>query len=164
MHVKSGLHMQTKDNLYKAPQRIKVLTFLLNNKSYSAPISDIREVNRLVKCRPVEKAPDWFLGMINFHGKTTPVFNLKRLLSIEPSELDQKAMWLAVENNGSHLCLAVDKVCQFMNMDSHIIDEMPKLANGTDVEHIKYYARVNDNLIPVLDVRGIIALSENANG
>ena len=152
--------MQTKDNLYKAPQRIEVLTFLLNDKIYSVSVADIREVNRLVKCRLVEKAPHRVLGMINFHGKTTPVFNLKSLLSIEPSELDQKAMWLAVENNGSYLCLAVDKVCRFLNMDSQIIDEMPYMANGTDVEHIKYYARVNDNLIPVLNVRGILRIAD----
>ncbi len=154
--------MHKRDSLDKIPHSIKVLTFFLNDDLFALPVSDLREVNRFTTCRPIEKAPSWVLGMINFHGKATPVFNLKRLLSVEPSELDQKAMWLAVENNGSLLCLAVDKVCQFMNMDSHIIDEMPDLANGTDIEHIKYYARINDNLIPVLDIQGIVALSKQS--
>ncbi len=156
--------MHKKDNLDKIPHSIKVLTFFLNDDLFALPVSDLREVNRFTTCRPIEKAPCWVLGMINFHGKATPVFNLKRLLSVEPSQLNSTAMWLAVVNNGSYLCLTVDKVCKFLNMDNHIIDEMPVLADSHDVEHVKYYARVNDNLIPVLDVRGIFTLSEKADG
>jgi len=138
---------------------MKVLVFLLNNRPYSVPISDIREINRLVKCRQVEKASQGLLGMINFHGKTTPVFNLKKLLCMEPDTLGQKAMWLAVPNNGSHACLAFDKVCQFLDLDRQSIDGADPLNDVCDVEHIQSYLRIDDNLMPVLDVQSILRIS-----
>ena len=144
----------------KIQQEVRMLTFFLNNDLYSVSVSDIREVNRLTKHRPVEKAPDWVLGVINFHGKTTLVFNLKKLLSIEPYNLDQKALWLAVENNGINFCLAVDRIGKFLNISSEIVDEMPARKNEYEFGSIKYYIRINDSLIPVLDVKGILALSE----
>lgn len=143
---------------------LNVLTFFLNEELFAIPVSDLLEVNRMAKCRPVEKATHWVHGVINFHGETTPVLNLKKLLSIETSELNQKAMWLAVHNNGSLLCLAVDKVGEFLHLTYQVIDEMPNLVDGTDVEYIKYYARISDKLIPVLDIGGIVALSRKGTG
>jgi len=80
--------------------------------------------------------------------------------AVRNSELNQKAMWLAVADNGSYLCLVVDEMCQFMIINRQIIDKMPGLANGTDIKCIKNYARVNGNLIPVLDIQGILMIAK----
>lgn len=148
--------MHTGDSLGKIRQGLKVLTFLLNKELLAVPVSDITEVNRIARLKRVKKAPDFVIGLINFHGKTTPVLNLKQLLSFEPRELGQKAMWFAVKHGETFVCLAMDKVGKFIDLDRQILDEMPTLADSPEVKYIKCYARVNNELMPVLDVKNII--------
>jgi len=135
----------------------KVLIFSLNENLFGVNVSDLTEVNRIAEYRQVEKGPDWIVGMINFHGKTTPILNLKCLLAIEPSTLAPKAKWLAIPYDDMFVCLAVDDVKHFMDPERHIIDEMPSVADRPEVKYIKCYARIEDTLVPVLDFRTILS-------
>ncbi len=148
--------MSDNESLNKIQKRLKGLIFSLNEELHAVPISDIAEVNRIVNLKPAEGAPDWVLGLINLHGETTAVINLKRLLSIEPSNFSHEAMWLAVKKDKSFVCLAIDKVCRFIDLDPETLDEMPTLTEGPDLKYIKCYARLHDGPIPVLDVKAIV--------
>ena len=139
---------------------MKVLIFYLNDVRFGIPVSDLVEINRIAKCRQVEKGPDWVVGMINFHGKTTPILNLKYLLSIEPSKLGPMARWLAVRYDDMFVCLAVDEVRQFIDLDRQIVDEMPALADGPELKYVRCYARIEDKLVPVLGFRTILKEKE----
>jgi purine-binding chemotaxis protein CheW len=89
---------------------IKVLTFFLNQDLYSAPVSDISEVNRMAGIRIVPKAPEYVMGLINLHGTIAPVLNLKSLLQIEPSKLAHNSKWIAARHKNTLVCFAVDKL------------------------------------------------------
>ncbi len=149
--------MSHNKNLSKSQSRLKVLTFLLNDQLHAAPVSDIAEVYRIVNLKPVENAPDWLLGLINLHGEATAVLNLKKVLSIEPSGFSHNAMWLAVKNGKSSVCLAVDKLHRMIDLDPKTINEIPILAESPDMKYVKCYARLNNSPIPVLDVKAIIS-------
>jgi len=148
--------MSHNENLNEIQKQLKVLTFLLNDTLHAAPVSDIAEVNRMVHLKPIESAPDWVLGLINLHGETTAVLNLKKVLSIEPSGFGQEAMWLAVKNGKSSVCLAIDNVHRLIDLEPKIINTIPILAENHDMKYVKCYARLNNSSIPVLDVKAII--------
>ncbi len=135
---------------------MKILIFSLNDAQFAIPVSDLVEINRIATLRKVEKGPDWVLGMINFHGKTTAVLNLKCLLSVKPSEPGPTARWLAVRYDEAIVCLTVDKVRHFTDLDRHIIDEMPSLGDGPELKYIRCFARIESLLVPVLDCKRVL--------
>ncbi len=141
-------------------QTIKVLTFLLNEEMLGVPVSDIREVHRVTSCKAVPKSPDCVVGLINCHGKTTAVLNLKKLLNFNPSDLAANAMWFGAGRDESSVCFAVDAIRGFIDLPCQCVDEMPVLAEGLETGHIKYYARVDDELVQVIDVDNIIGARE----
>lgn len=144
----------------KSRKKLNVLTFLLNKALLAIPVSDIREVNRMAEIGVVQNTPDYVLGLINFHGETTPVLNLKKLLLIEPSPLNEKGRWLAVKSGKTFVCLGVDELGGFMELDCETFDETPFGAPDFEDKYIKCYARVKKNLIPVLEVKNIISPQE----
>ncbi len=136
---------------------LKVLTFRLNKKTLAIPVADIAEVNRLAQLTAVPKAPDCVLGVINYHGKTTPVLNLKKLLDFSPSELKSNAMWFASGDDESFVCLAVDELGNFADLPADSLDDLPDTAGGAETGHVKSYARIDGEVVQILDVRHVIS-------
>jgi chemotaxis signal transduction protein len=136
---------------------IKILTFRLNNSLFAIPATDIREVNRITHMVQTVEESDSVLGLINFHGKTAPVLNLKQLLKINPMKPKSTAMWLAVEWKETLSCLAVDEVTGFLDLSEHDLDPSPNAPEGPVDICVKYYARVGETLLPILDVNLILA-------
>jgi purine-binding chemotaxis protein CheW len=137
-------------------QIVRVLSFYLHERLFSIPLEDIAEVNRITNIAYCEKAPDYVQGLINLHGITTPILNMKKLLNIEFSDFDQSLMWLSVKHDKLSACLAVDKLSNFLNLGKNILDETPTLADGLDMQYIKCFAKIDNMLIPVLNVAKII--------
>lgn len=139
---------------------IKVLTFLLNEEMLAVPVSDITEVNRVTGWKTVPKAPDCVIGMINCHGRTTAMLNLKKLLNADPSHLARNAMWFGADHGTSFACFAVDAFLGFIDIPGEKLDEMPALAEGPETDHIKCYARLDDALVQVIDIKNIMGARE----
>ena len=137
-------------------ETVKVLAFRLNEKKMAVPVADISEVNRLARLTAVPKAPDCVLGVINYHGKTTPVLNLKKLLGFSPSELEAAPVWFASGQDGAFVCLAVDALLNFADLPADSLDKLPETAGGHETGHVKYYARIDGELVQVLDVSRVI--------
>ncbi len=135
---------------------IQVLIFSLNEKNFAIPLKDVTEVNRVTNLEVVEKAPEYVLGVINLHGKTTPMLNLKKLLDVTPSDPIKNAMWMAVKHNNLLACLMVDKLNGLLELGIDILDEIPILSGEHEVKHIKQYARMDKKLIAILDTAHIL--------
>ena len=129
---------------------LKVLTFFLNDELIAMPISYIKEVNRLAGYKVVQKAPHYVLGVTNYRGRTTPILNLKKLLLLEPTNLSESPMWIAVKNGHLFMCFVVDKLHKFMEFDADSLDKTPPAADDYNTKYIRCLARDNENLIPVL--------------
>lgn len=135
---------------------VKVLTFRLNEKTMAVPVADISEVNRLARLTAVPKSPNCVLGVINYHGRTTPVLNLKQLLDFHPSELESAPVWFASGQDGAFVCLAVDALLNFADLPADSLDNLPETAGGEKTGHVKCYAKIDGELVQVLDVRRVI--------
>ncbi|MBF0226727.1 MAG: chemotaxis protein CheW [Desulfobacterales bacterium] len=139
---------------------IKVLTFLLNNEMFAIPVSDIKEINRIARQKLVKNAPDFVLGIINFHGNIAPLIDTKILLSMEASSFSTKAKWLAVKYENYFVCLVVDEICGYLDINYDLLEKMPSVSNSPNLEYITCYAKIKDDILPVLNVHYLIKKNE----
>jgi purine-binding chemotaxis protein CheW len=149
--------MKENDN---TKQIIRVLSFCLHKRLFSIPLEDLMEVNRIVDVSCCEKAPDYVHGLINLHGLTTPILDLRKLLKIDSPDSSQPLMWISVKHDKLAACLAVDKLYGFLDIEGAMTDETPTLADGPSMQYIKYFTKINNNLVPVLNVAKIISNKE----
>lgn len=138
---------------------IRIVTFFLNDELYAIPVPDIREVNRMAGIRTVPKAPGYVVGLMNLHGLTSAVLNLKRLLRIEPSELARNSRWVAVKHKSFPVCLAVDKLDRIIGVSCAKLDEAPALSKGPETQYLKCCARL-EAIVPVLEVNNLLEEKE----
>ena len=142
---------------------IKVLSFFLNQELYAIPVTDIREINRMSASTIKTLKNGIMMGLLNLHGSATCILNLKQILESNPFDLNPTPGWIAVKSQESIVCLAVDTFFRFMEISDRNLSTIPVLKEQPDSEKIKFYARVDDNLIPVLDINYIINLFKTDN-
>jgi len=135
--------------------KTKYLSFYLNNEIYAIKIIDICEVNRLANIFKTKTLKDNIIGMINFHGKTTPVLNLKKILKMNNCDKLQSKMWFAYKTNDNFICFAFDKLSKIVEVEDSIIDEVSNIESIHEKQNIKCFIRLNNQLIPVLDLANI---------
>ncbi|TAL24810.1 MAG: hypothetical protein EPN94_06560, partial [Nitrospirae bacterium] len=64
---------------------VELLTFHLSTEEFAFRVYDIEEILRFQRIMPVPKVPDYILGITSLRGKIIPVIDLKKRLSINPS-------------------------------------------------------------------------------
>lgn len=74
MQVSQEQSIQTTTNL---------VIFLLNNVYYAIAIEPIQQIIEMVTITPVLTTQEWMEGMINYHGSSTPVVNLRRHFGVD---------------------------------------------------------------------------------
>ena len=98
------------------------------------------------------------MGLLNLHGSATCILNLKQIIGSKPFDLAATPAWIAVKSHNSIVCLAVDAFNKFMDISDKNLSTIPVLKGQKDSRKIKFYARVENNQIPVLDIKYILDL------
>jgi chemotaxis signal transduction protein len=130
---------------------IKFLGIHLNNDIYAIPVSDICEINRIANLYIEKSFDNTVIGMINYHGITTPVFNLKKILCMKKYNEDTLTMWFAFKHLSGVSCFAFDSLYRMLHASSKDIDNVSKFATmSIHEQYIQNYLRINEQLIPVL--------------
>jgi chemotaxis signal transduction protein len=128
----------------------KFLGFYLNNDIYAIPIADICEINRIANLYEEESFDHGIIGMINFHGKTTPVYNLKKILRMNDVQHNTLTMWFAFKHLSGVSCFAFDSLYCMLHASSKIIDNVSNCTMNIHTQFIQTYLRINERLIPIL--------------
>jgi len=131
----------------------KFLGFYLNNDIYAIPISDICEINRLANLFEEKSLDRAIIGMINYHGKTTPVYNLKKILNLSVVNQDTLTMWFAFKHVSGVSCFAFDSLYQMLHASPDCIDTVSEFAAmSIHTKYVQTYLRIDERLIPVLEL------------
>jgi len=109
----------------------KVLTFQLDERLYAVSVAGLLEVVRPVTLYPVNKAEPYVLGMINYHGVSTPVLDLKRFLALDETARVEP---IAPEN----------------------LDAVPVLIRNENTDYIKQYLRFGQEVVPLIDLQELL--------
>lgn len=140
---------------------IQVVSFNIINSAgkkedYAIPIEQVREIRSVEKITKVPRSESYVKGIMNLRGLIIPVIDVKQKLGLDSqNNSNTKQRILVADLNNSLTGLLVDEVDQVMRINTKDIDQAPQGALES-YHYVKGIAKVNERLVILLDVEGLL--------
>ena len=144
-------------------QMLQLVVFSVGKELYGVGIDSVQEIVRVPDVTEVPDAPAFLEGVINLRGKVIPVIDLRRRLRLQGKEKTKSTRVLVTENEGGTGGLAgllVDSVSEVRKVRPDEVEAPPEMVSAIGVEYITGVAKVEDNLIIVLDIKKILNVED----
>jgi len=145
-----------KDTLYH------LVTFRLGRQVYALPIEPIQQIIEMVTITPVPQVRSSVEGVINYHGTTVPVVNLREHLGIAKTHKMLHTPIMMIYVSARLVGLIVDEVLAVLDVPSNQIDRpqdiLPEGLGKTSLLNGLFHA--NGNTILILDIEHLFAPQE----
>lgn len=133
------------------------LTFNLGSELYGVDLLEIQEIRGYTPATPLPNAPAHFRGVMNLRGVIVPVVDLRRrfgLSAVAPNKLNVIVVVNVQKRvNG----LLVDSVADVLDIPDAQLSAAPAAAGAMPAEFIRGVARINEQLLIVLDLERIVS-------
>ncbi len=86
------------------------LIFKLGRKEYALNLKFVNQVAQIVEIVEIPNGPKYLLGLINVHGKITPVLNLRYLLNLKERAPKISDQLIILQTEQTALSILVDQV------------------------------------------------------
>ena len=93
-----------------------LVTFRLDQQIYALPIASIFKIIDMVAITPIPQVNHAIEGIINVHGDTVPVINLRRHLNLPQAPFKLHTHIILAQNNGRTFGLIVDQVMDVLSL------------------------------------------------
>jgi purine-binding chemotaxis protein CheW len=141
---------------------LHLVTFRLGAQVYALPIEPIQQVIEMVTITPVPQVRASVEGVINFHGATVPVVNLREHLGMPKIPLKLHTPIVMAFVSGRLVGLIVDEVLAVLDLPSTQMvipqDILPEGLGKTSLLRGLFHA--NGDTILVLDIEHLFAPQE----
>lgn len=111
-----------------------LVTFVLAEQLYALPIAPIVQIVEMVAITALPQANSTIKGVVNYHGRTVPVLDLRQALGLPVRDLDPDTHMIILTAAERMLALAVDRVLQVADLPhqqvAHAQDVMPAEFEG----------------------------------
>lgn len=145
-------------------QSEKYLVFDIGKRSYSLPISIVREIMEYVDVDPIPMVPGFITGAINLRGNVVPVLSLAVRLGQEQQPVTSRTciVIVDVERSGEQMIigLMVDIVSRVLDLNLDAIDEVPTLGGQLESRFVKGLAKSEERLLAILEVDELLTIRE----
>jgi purine-binding chemotaxis protein CheW len=139
---------------------LQLVSFKVGTEEFGVDILKVQEINRMLKITKVPNAPEFVEGVVNLRGRIIPVIDLRKRLSIENKEHDNKTRIIVVDINGNIVGFIVDEVNEVLRISKDIIENPPELVSQIDSDFITSVAKLEDRLIILLDLDNLLKKDE----
>jgi Chemotaxis signal transduction protein len=131
------------------------IQFKLGLQNYAVEMSCVREIIKPVKVRQLLGAPEFVQGIAKVRDGVVTVVDLRRKFSIEPSEEGEpRIIIFESKKETEKIGLWVDDVVEIL--ESGFREKVPDIVHRGAIKEI---IKAEDDIIPVIDVKGLF--SEN---
>lgn len=134
----------------------QMVVFSLNSEDYGVDIEKIREIIPMQTIVSVPRAPQFVEGIINLRGRVIPVLDLRRHFGFEKKPPGPAQRIVIVEADQECTGVVVDSVSSVIQVPREAIEDPSEVIIGSDVGYIQGVAKVDNDLIVLLDLAAII--------
>jgi purine-binding chemotaxis protein CheW len=106
---------------------------------------------------PVPNAPPYVDGVVFSRGRVVPAVNLRARFGFEKAPYDLRTRLIVVAVAGRAVGLIVDSAREFVTIPAEAVQPPPEGLAGTSGRYLGGVATVNDKVILILDVAGVLA-------
>lgn len=138
---------------------LKPVIFKLNGEIYGIDITLVNGIEKEQHIVSVPNAPEYIKGIINLRGTIVPVYNLARkfnVLDISPTD----SQLIITKIGEMLLAVEVEGVEEISDIPVSAISEVPKIIRGAKTSYIKEIAKVEKELLIILDVDSLLTEEE----
>jgi purine-binding chemotaxis protein CheW len=152
------------------------LTFALGSDSYATAIHSIREILEVPPLTVVPMVPDFVRGVINLRGAVVPVIDLAARFDLGTTRLARRTCVVVVEIGAAQagaqaanlhgaderqvLGILVDAVHEVQEIMASSVEPTPGLGTRIHPEFLSGMAKVNGQLVGVLNLPRVLAQQE----
>jgi purine-binding chemotaxis protein CheW len=120
----------------------------------------VQEIVTVPEITRVPDTPDFIEGIINLRGKIVSVVDLRKRLRFDGAQRNKKNRILVTELDGKVAGLIVDEVSEVFKLDPGSIEPPPEMVTAVGVEYITGVAKVDENLIILLDLARVLNVED----
>jgi purine-binding chemotaxis protein CheW len=140
------------------------LSFFLKNEMFTINVTYVREIIEYTQITRVPMMQSFIAGVTNVRGNVIPVLDLPERLGIGRSNIDKKSCIITIDTEidgeNTEIGLIVDMVDQVYDVSpSHKMDA-PEFGSRIRKEFMQMMAKVDGKFMTLLDVEGILNITD----
>jgi len=139
---------------------LQFVSFNLGDEEYAIEILKVQEIIRMIDITRVPNSPEFINGVINLRGRVLPVLDLGKRIGLPEKEHSGDSRIIVVEINNIVIGFIVDKVNIVLRINQGIVEPTPELVGNVNSEFISGIAKMEKNLLILLDLDKVITLPE----
>ena len=128
------------------------VAFRIEEQTYAFRIEQIQEIVILSQITRTPQVPEYVEGVANLRGSIIPIVNLRKLFGLEPKAIDADTRTIVVNVGNRVIGCTVDTVTQVVRIAKDDVHAAPDTVTGNGASYIAGFARVQDQLIVLLEV------------
>lgn len=136
---------------------VSCFTVYAEGNCYALPATDADCIFILGETTPVPLGPADVAGLTNLRGRVLTVVGLQRRVAGSSQPIRPGAVAIGLRVNGEDFALAVDRVGDVVTISPELRAETPGHLPPGIAQVASGLYRIGDELLPVLDVRALMA-------
>ena len=141
----------------------QLVVFELASEHYGVNIAAVESIVKLQSITAVPQAPKFMEGITNLRGSVLPVIDLRKRFGLPPVAATKNSRIVVVAMEGLKVGMIVDAVSEVLRIPQEAIEPPPPMVATVDTAFITNIAKVNGQLIILLDLAKVLSLEEKAN-
>lgn len=130
--------------------------FVVDEQRYAFPIEQIREIVILQSITPTPQVAAYVDGVSNLRGSIIPIVNLRPLFGLPRRPTDADTRTIVVRVGHRTMGCTVDMVSQVLRVADDQIQPAPETVTADGANYIAGFAKVDENLVVLLDVNELL--------
>jgi purine-binding chemotaxis protein CheW len=144
------------NRLDSAVAREEFLSFRLGNEDYAIDILQVREIRAHEPVTHIANAPAYLKGVINLRGAIVPIVDMRVKLALANAAYDATTVVIILNIESRAVGVVVDAVSDVVALAKDEIRPPPTWHGGIETGFIRGLAPVDDRLLIVIDIGGLL--------
>jgi purine-binding chemotaxis protein CheW len=139
---------------------LKLIIFLLKDKEYAIPVSQVRSIEKVQHITRVPGAASSVKGVINLRGVVTPIIDLRTRFGLEQQDFTDSTRIIIASADGMEVGLVVDGANDVIDISGDSIEPSPNVIGAEQAEFISGVVKVEKRLLILIDLGKILDSGE----
>jgi len=141
--------------------QMSLVVFTLDDGHYALKLDAVNRIIQSVEITVLPTAPDAILGVINFRGNITPVFNIRKRFHLPEKDNDPDNRLIIAHTKTRNMALPVDMVLDVIETPQETVTSADALFPAID--HVSGVLKMASGLVVIYDFNGFLSLEEEKN-
>lgn len=137
----------------------QIVVFSIDDIRFAVPISSVEYIIKAVEVYPFPGSPELLLGIINYHGETVPVINLRQKLRLKDKPVSSNDYFIVSRTGERKIVFVADKISGYLELDVTKIKNVHAIWPG--ISRIESIASWEDEYILITNFMEFLSSEEN---